>query len=322
MDQLSRTVFSPFESRVYDSYPGGNDTFIFCNRRVHRESYNAVEQLVRSRYPRFEQGVALERAKRGQAVVRAQSMVGGFSPNSVRSVAALVAEMFCRNPRAIPFAQMDLVEVHREQLIFPLEVSGCQEPLEATVWASSDDWQVEIELPRISSVRIDRGIEIEVDDVSFACDVVRLSGIAQVLIPETALPFQPSRAALFRRVIAVRQQLKLESCKVFELVWWGEQDGALHIRPVSYVRRLDLCLDQTGSGASAVAVALAIDDGRSGGVRRIEQPSGVELGVRVQPPPTPHCAPKVFLSGPVTLRGEINTLEEERPAYGKLYVVR
>lgn len=322
MNELSRTVFSPFESRIFNCYPGGNDTFIFCNRRVHRESYSHIEQLVRHRYPRFEQGVAIERAKRGRAVLRAETMSGGLSPNSVRSVAALVADSFCRHPSAISFAQMDLVKVCREHMIFPLEVSGYKQPIEATTWASGDNWQVEIELPQISSVRIDRGIHLEIDDVTCCCDVVRLPGTVQVLIPEKALPFQRSRAAIFRRVIAVRKQLKLESCRVFELVWWSEEEDSLRIHPVSYVRRSDTCMDQTGSGASAVAVALALDDGRSRGVRRIQQPSGVELRVRIQPAPRPECAPQVFLTGPVTLRGELNALEQEQPDYGKLYIVR
>lgn len=323
MNDLRETIFSPDLSRIFDCYPGGNDTFVFCNRRVARSSYEAVGALIRARFPHFEQGAVIERTKRGRAVVRAQMIGDGFSPNCLRSVAALVAELFCRDRNAIPFAHLDLVKVYREYMTFPLEVSGSNIPLEAAVWATGDEWQVEVELPGLSSIRIDRGVELEIDDHVCQCDVVRMAGIVQVLIPEDMIPFDGSRVSLFRRVVAVRKQLKLESCKVFELAWWrhGEAGSDIFIQPVSYTSLLDSCTDQSGSGASAVAAALALDDGYSRAAKRIQQPSGVELRVRVQHPVHTDQAPRVFLTGPVKVRGELNSSYSE-PIPRKLYVVR
>ena len=55
MEDLHYSVFDE-SSLLFDCYPGGNDTFIFCNRAVPRTDYKQVQALIRGRYPHFEQG--------------------------------------------------------------------------------------------------------------------------------------------------------------------------------------------------------------------------------------------------------------------------
>ena len=306
MDDLHAIVFGE-GSQLFDCYPGGNDTFIFCNRRVGRASYGRLDHIVRSRYPHFEQGAVLERTKKDRAVVRVQTIGGDFSPNTVRSVAALIAELFCKDRSAIPFAHMDLVQVHRECMTFPIEVSGIKHLVQATVWATENQWQVELEMTASANMRIKRGIPLTFDDEVCACDLVMMEGLAQVLIPEEQVPFSRSRLTIFRRVVAARQQLNLHGCPAFGLAWWREHEGERFIQPVSYNTASDLCMDETGSAAAAIALSLALDDGCTKTARAVQQPSGVELRVRSQPAMKPFDSPKLFLTGPVHLRGERNS---------------
>ena len=323
MDDLHRTVFAE-SSMLFDCYPGGNDTFVFCNRRVGRSSYGRLEQVIRSRYPHFEQGAVLERTKKGRAVLRVQMVGGEFSPNTVRSVAALIADLYCRDRGAIPFAHMDLVKVDRECLSFPLEVSGSKNILIATAWATGEQWHVELEMTDTSNMRIERGIPLRFDDDTCECDIVMMGGIAQILIPEDQIPFNRSRLTLFRRVVAARQQLALEGHPAFGLVWWRERDGERFIQPVSYVTASDMCMDETGSGAAAIALALVLDEGRSRAAKPVQQPSGIELRVRVQPAIKGNCPSRIILAGPVQLRGELNSsyVAPRKVANRRFYLVR
>ncbi len=323
MDDLYSAVFEG-SSLLFDCYPGGNDTFVFCNRKVGRSSYGRLDQVIRSRYPHFEQGAVLERTRRDRAVVRVQMIGGEFSPNTVRSVAALIADLYCRDRKAIPFAHMDLVKVSRECISFPLEVSGTKKIMQASVWAAGDQWHVELEMADAGSVRIHRSLPLKFDDEECRCDLVFLEGMTQVLIPESEVPFVRSRLTLFRRIVAARQQLGLQSCPAFSLVWWSDQGGQRKIQPVSYVTKSDVCIDETGSGAAAVALAVARDDGHACGIESIQQPSGIEIKVRTEPSIRGMSPARVYLSGPVQLRGELNS-SYEAPRYAvnrRFYLVR
>lgn len=306
MNDLHNMVFDE-SSLLFDCYPGGNDTFVFANRNLQRGSYGTAQAIIRSRYGHFQQGGFLERPRSRHAVIRLQMLGGGFSPNTARSVAAQIADLFCRNREALPFARWDRITVNRECLHISLECSGSREVLQSIVWAAGSEWQVELEMMRTSSTRIERAVPLILDGHECRCDIVMRPGIAQVLIAEHEAPFAASRLAIFRHIVAVRQQLQLLTHPIIGIAWWRQDGEQFSMRPVSYFRGNDTCCNETASGAAAVALALALHDGRSRAVRSIMQPSGEELRVRIQPGVSESCPSRVFLTGPVALRGELNS---------------
>ena len=305
MDDLHTLVFDE-SSLLFDCYPGGNDTFVLANRRIKRNAYERAQAIIRSRHGHFQQGGFLERPRSKDAAVRLQMVGGGFSPNTARSVAAQLAQLYCSDREAIPFVRWDRIGVSRECLHIPFEFSGSREVLHSVVWASGSEWQVELEMMRTSSARIERGVPLELDGRQCRCDVVIRPGLAEVLIDEREAPFAESRLAIFRHIVAVRKQLALRSHPVTGIAWWKRENERLSIRPVSYCRGDDTCYNETASGAAALALALALHDGRSRAVQSIFQPSGEEFRVRIQPGVSESCPSRVFLTGPVTLRGELN----------------
>lgn len=306
MDDLYTVVFDE-SSLLFDCYPGGNDTFVFANRRIKRNEYERAQAIIRSRYGHFQQGGFLERPRSKLAAVRLQMVGGGFSPNTARSVAAQLADLFCSNREAIPFVRWDRISVNRECLHIPFEFSGSREVLQSIVWASGGEWQVELEMMRMSGARIERAVPLVLDNRECRCDVVIRPGLAQVLIDENEAPFSESRLAIFRHIVAVRKQLDLHSHPIVGIAWWKREQERLSIRPVSYYRGSDTCYNETASGTAAVALALALHDGRSRAVQSIMQPSGEEFRVRIQPGVSESCPSRVFLTGPVALRGELNS---------------
>ncbi len=306
MDDLHNLVFDE-SSLLFDCYPGGNDTFVFANRRLKRNEYDRAQVVIRSRYGHFQQGGFLERPRAKGAAVRLQMVGGVFSPNTARSVAAQLAQLYSSNREAIPFVRWERIAVNRECLHIPFEFSGSREVLQSIVWASGDDWQVELEMMRTSSARIDRGVPLVLDKQQCRCDVVIRAGIVQVLIDEDEAPPADSRLAIFRHIVAARKQLDLGSHPIFGIAWWKREQGRISIRPVSYFRGNDTCCNETACGAAAVGLALALHDGRSRAVQSIMQPSGEEFRVRIQPGVSESCPSRVFLTGPVTLRGELNS---------------
>ena len=57
------------DTKLFDCFPGGNDTFLVLNDSLQRETYARVNQAVLNRHPKFEQGAVLERSTKG-AVLR------------------------------------------------------------------------------------------------------------------------------------------------------------------------------------------------------------------------------------------------------------
>jgi diaminopimelate epimerase len=306
MRSVEQEIFASY-TRLYDCFPGGNDTFIVLNESFEREQYARINQLVLDRYKKFEQGAVLEVSRNG-AVLRMQMTGGEFCGNATRSAAALIAQTYVTTQELSAVADYSVIQERGNLLTFPLEVSGTGSLITARVTKGLGGWDVEIELPRMERKDVEYNVPLSLGDATIPCTVVNLEGISHVLIPESKLPFSNDQE-LFRMMVAdVISQLQWGDKPAFGLIWVKDEGAQLAIEPVVYVKSIQTCIYESACGSGTIAVALAFGDEGRCSAASVKQPSGVVLTAAIDQSDEERGI-GAKLSGPVEIRGDLN----ERP---------
>lgn len=303
MGKLEEELFSS-RTRLYDCFPGGNDTFIIMNGSFEREHYPRLNKMVLDQHPKFEQGAVLEGPSRG-GVLRMQMTGGEFCGNATRSAAALVAETFTRGKELDAVANYDAIREECDTLSFPLEVSGTDNLVSATATPTEYGWDVEIELPRMAQRNVAYDVPIMFGADTIPCTVVTLEGISHVLIPESEMAFDNNQAKLQMMVADVITQLKWADMGAFGLIWVKHDDEQVAIEPVVFVKSNQTCIYESACGSGTIAVALATAQEGQSTSTSVRQPSGAVLKATIDQSDSDKGV-GAKLRGPVEIRGDLN----------------
>ena len=175
-----------------------------------------------------------------------------------------------------------------------IRVSGWEGPVRLSVRGQVPHWQVSarLTLPAASGPEDHAGGRL-----------VRLPGIAHLLLPLTDAPLPEALVARARETLAVAGLMDEAAAGV---IWWRPESRGAAMFPVVHVRDAATLVAENacGSGALALALELALRHG----VRQCEliQPSGSRLRVRLGAP-LADGGVEAEIDGPVTLlaRGRV-----------------
>lgn len=311
MSSLEQEIFSA-RTRLYDCFPGGNDTFLVLNDSLQREVYPRVNQVILERYPKFEQGAVLERSA-NNGVLRMQMTGGEFCGNATRSAAALIAETFSSGESLASVADYSLIQRDGDVLAFSLEVSGTDNLVSARVRPNNRGWDVEINLPRMAGRDVAFGVPLSLAGERVECSVVNLEGISHILIPGSELPFKNDQDRFQLMVADAVSQLGWGDNAAFGLIWVTENGEQLSIEPVVYVKSIQTCIYESACGSGTIAVALAGTPEGESGLVSVQQPSGAVLTAKID---QSHSEGGIgaTLRGPVEIRGDLNERAAEKSA--------
>jgi diaminopimelate epimerase len=311
MTTLERDLFSA-DTKLYDCFPGGNDTFMVLNSSFKREHYPRINQLVLERFNRFEQGAVLEQASNG-AVLRMQMTGGEFCGNAARSAAALVATTYHGNRELDSVADYGAIREEGNTLLFRLEVSGTNSLISARVSPGQDGWDVEIELPRMAERKVQSDVLLTLDNGTVPCTVVTLEGISHILIPEYHMHFRNDQERFQILVADVIEQLGWDEMGAFGLIWTRKERGYHAIEPVVYVKAIQTCIYESACGSGTIAVALALTTEGQSNSTSVRQPSGAVLEATIDYSDSAEGI-GAKLRGPVQIRRDLNASLPQRAA--------
>lgn len=303
MKNFEDILFSP-QTRLFDCFPGGNDTFFVVNPSLSRDEYARINKLVLEHYPKFEQGAVLEPSSQG-AVLRMQMTGGEFCGNATRSVAALIAETYMNGSDDLPVANYSLITQDNNVLTFPVEVSGTDNLVTAKATRDENGWDVEIELPRLPERKVSATTILEFSGTRVPCTVVELEGISHILISDSQMPFTNNQDRFNSMVADVITQLSWSDRAAFGLIWVKQVDNQLAIEPVVFVKSIQTCIYESACGSGSIAVALASTPEGTQQVTSVRQPSGAVLQAGIDETNTIQGI-GATLRGPVEIRGDLN----------------
>lgn len=311
MSSLEQEILSA-RTRLYDCFPGGNDTFLVLNESLQREVYPRVNQVILGRYPQFEQGAVLERSA-NNGVLRMQMTGGEFCGNATRSAAALIAETFTNGVSLASVADYSLIQRDGSLLTFSLEVSGADNLVSARVSRDKQGWDVEIGLPRMAGRDVAFGVPLTLAGERVECTVVSLEGISHILIPDSEVPFKNDQERFQLMVADAISQLEWANKAAFGLIWVKEGGDKVAIEPVVYVKSLQTCIYESACGSGTIAVALAATPDGESRVMSVQQPSGAVLTAKIDQADSKGGI-GATLRGPVEIRGDLNEGAAENAA--------
>lgn len=218
--------------------------------------------------------------------------VAYLEPASVpgaRAAIRLMGGEFCGNAAMASAAWLLRDSLAKgEEAVFPLQVSGAEQPVDCRVLALEHGFEGTVRMPRILEVS-------EEEYFGFPLIAVRMEGIRH-LIYTGAFPEPGDAEFLLRRIAGILRD------EAIGLMQWDRQAG--YLRPLVYVRGSGTLVWERGCGSGSAAVgaweALRADGPET--VTDIRQPGGI---IRVAAEKTDGKIVSVRITGRILLGKEV-----------------
>jgi len=305
-------------SRIYNCYPGGNDTYIIYDPAIKRESYAELNKSVlsygTSKDICFEQGGFIERAQSQFAVARLQMAGGEFCGNAARSFGALLISDYLGKRNLASVVQYEGIRQQDDRYSLLIEMSGTDRLLEVSVKEEGEEYKVRVEVPIRHGFQHIRSENIFVSGNSIPVQVVELEGITHIIVSGDKLKFpteESVRNELARTIIA---DLGLVDHPAVGVIWSDTCGDSRRINPVVWVKSIDSYFYESACGSGSVAAGLVDTLSRSAienNELRILQPSGYAIDVSIEVSSDCKAFSKAYIDGSVILKGEISPRTEK-----------
>ncbi|MEZ4755047.1 MAG: hypothetical protein R3A13_12225 [Bdellovibrionota bacterium] len=317
LDSEKLIMTSPIESlifnehvHIYDCFPGGNPTYIVVGAEVPENLRGEANSLIMEKFKtsEFEQGGFLIESQTGKAAIRLQMSGGEFCGNATRSAAALLIKDFIGGRMLANQANYDLIEKEGNLYRFPVEVSGTEDILYAEVDVSSQEFDVQVEMPVKLAFEAITEHTLKFNEQSIKVKLVDMGGIKHIIVNVEELPFRDDKQFYGSVLDAFRHQLSLNDSPAVGVIWTNlREDETAYIDPLVWVKGTNQYFYESACGSGTIAVSLCelLDKKDRTLTMDIEQPSGYVIFTEVKKDSGGFIGGSI--KGKVSIRAELNS---------------
>jgi len=294
------------DALVFHIYPGGNDTYIVYDKALGRDSYPEANKALLSMNPSLEQGGFLEIPESKEAVTRLQMAGGEFCANALRSAAALIVYDYQNSRKLKQVVDFSRIIVEEPTFSFKLEVSGIGEPVRVRVEERAGSLLSEAEVPLPDGKDILVKQKLTLGGIEVFCSLVRLRGIAHILVDETSLPFKPDEAYYRPLLAEAIEVFGLKGEDAVGLIWCHKvAEGSLSINPVVWVKSINTCFYESACGSGSIAAAISESKRCGNDLLEIAQPSGSNISISLRGDTVTGELKYAVIGGPVEMKRQL-----------------